>query len=44
MLESEDLSPEGIEEIKKYAQLVKLKEKTDKRNDAEFSAGHEGSG
>jgi hypothetical protein len=44
VLESEDLSPEGIEEIKKYAQLVKLKEKTDKRNDAEFSAGHEGSG
>jgi transcriptional regulator with XRE-family HTH domain len=42
--ETSDLSPEGIEEIRKYAQLVKLKEKTDKQNDAEFSAGHEGSG
>lgn len=42
--ESNGISSEGLEDIRKYMQLVKLKEKTDKRKDAEFSSGHEGSG
>ena len=41
--EIEEISAEGLEEILKFAQLVKLKVKTDKRNDAEFLSGHEGS-
>jgi transcriptional regulator with XRE-family HTH domain len=42
--ESEGISPEGLGEIRKYAQLVKIKEQVDRNSEAEASLGHAKSG